>query len=537
MRDISSVADDLGLPATSVVPYGRSVAKIELESLPPARGKLVLVSAITPTPHGEGKTTTSIGLGMGLAKSGERAVVCLRQPSMGPFFGRKGGGTGGGRARIEPHDRIDLHFTGDGHAVTSAHDLLAALVDHALHTGVVGGVERRLDPRRIRWSRVLDVDDRALRHVVLGLGGTLDGVPRESRFEITAASELMAVLCLASDRSDLRARIDRIVVAQDREGADVTVRELGATDALMALLWEAVSPNLVQTSEGSPALVHGGPFANVAHGCSSVIATRLGLAYADYVVTEAGFDFSLGGEKFLHLKCRTAGLFPDLVVLVVTLRALRHHGRGASEPLVAGLDNLRRHAENARAFGLDPLVCLNVFEGDEDADLARVERFSAELGLESARCHGFSTGGEGSLDLASAVRARLARVPSPTPRFLYPVETSYRDKISVLARTLYGARDVDYADTARRELAELETRHGGLGVCIAKTPDSFSDDPAAGGLARDFVPTVTEVNLSAGAGFVVAKMGAISTMPGFPREPAALRMRTLEDGRIEVSDP
>lgn len=536
MRPIQAVAGELGIDASAVVPYGRGMAKIELEQLPPERGKLVLVSAITPTPHGEGKTTTSIGLGMGLARLGERAVVCLRQPSMGPFFGRKGGGTGGGRARVEPHDRIDLHFTGDSHAVTSAHDLLAALVDHCMHTGMVGSSERRLDPRRVQWTRVLDVDDRALRHVVLGLGGTLDGVPRESRFEITAASELMAVLCLANDRADLRARIDRIVVARDRDGADVTVRDVGATDALIALLWDAVSPNLVQTSEGSPALVHGGPFANVAHGCSSVIATRLGLAHADFVITEAGFDFSLGGEKFLHLKCRPSGLHPDAIVLIATVRALRHHGREAAAPVAAGLENLRRQVANVRAFGLEPLVCINVFDGDEETDLGLVERCAAELGVASARCRGFQEGGRGAIELARLLRSSLADAPTPTPRFLYRLDATYPHKLERVTRVLYGARDVAYAPSAARELAELEKRHPGLGLCVAKTPDSFSDDPAAGGLARDFVPTVSEVTLSAGAGFVVARMGSIPTMPGLPRNPAALRMHARDDGTIEIDD-
>lgn len=532
LRSPESLARELGVDPARVVPYGRGAAKLALGDEPASRGRLVLVSAITPTPHGEGKTTTAIGLGMGLGRIGAKAIVCLREPSMGPYFGRKGGGSGGGRATVEPRGRIDLHFTGDLHAVTSAHDLLAALVDHALHVRMALHDGRRLDPRRVRWSRVLDVDDRALRHVVVGLGGRSDGVPRESRFEITAASELMAVLCLARDHRDLHARVARIVVGEDEAGGEVSVADLGSTDVVAALLHEALEPNLVQTAEGTPALVHGGPFANVAHGCSSVVATKLALAHADVVVTEAGFDFALGGEKFLHLKCRSAGLAPDAVLLVATLRALAHHGRGTRDPVAEGLENLRRHVANVRTFGFEPLVVRNAYEDDADEDVAKLARACDALGVRLATSSAFRDGGAGAEALA---RTLLDTMPHEHPRWqpLYALDAPYAGKLHTVATRLYGAADVAYTAEAARELARIEQLHPGLGVCVAKTPDSFSDDATSGGLARDFVPTVTEVSCSVGAGFVVARMGPISTMPGLPRAPRAFRLRLETDGTLE----
>lgn len=535
-RPIEEVARLLALEPEDVVPVGRGKAKIASSALGRSRrgeGRLILVSAMTPTPSGEGKTTVSIGLAMALSQLGKRAALGLRQPSLGPVFGKKGGATGGRRAALVPADDINLHFTGDFHAVTSAHNLLAALADNDLHFG------GRLDPRRITWPRVVDMNDRALRHVVVGLGGPNDGVPRESRFDITAASEVMAVLCLAHSETDLLNRLARIVVGRTKAGEPVTADELGATGAMGALLQTAFEPNLVQTLEGTPALVHGGPFANIAHGTSSVLSTRLAMHYADEVVVEAGFGFDLGGEKFLHLACPVGGFWPDCVVLVVTARALAHHGgaeSGADAGFVEhGLPQLDHHVASARAFGLDPIVAINVFEGDPEESLALVERHCNERGISVARTTAFMQGGSGALDLAQRVSDHLAR-NGPNSRAmvsLYSAEDPFLEKLRKIARSLYRARDVILTEGAKNDLARFAAwGFGTLPPCVAKTQLSLSDDPTRTGTPQGFDVTIDAVRLSAGAGFLVALAGGIQTMPGLPREPAARRMRVDSQGRI-----
>jgi len=542
LKSISAVAEEAGLRPEHVLPWGRDRAKIDLAALDaPAqgRGKLVLVSAVTPTKAGEGKTTTSIALGMGMRRRGTRVLPCLREPSLGPVFGMKGGATGGGKAQLHPAADINLHFTGDLHAIGAAHNLLAAMVDNDLHFGRGGQTRSGLDPRRVTWSRAMDMNDRALRHVLVGLRG--EGVARESRFDITAASEVMAVLCLARDFDDLRARLGRIIVGERSDKSTVSAADVGAAEAMTALLRDAFQPNLVQTREGGPVLVHGGPFANIAHGCSSVISTRLGLHLADVVVTEAGFGFDLGGEKFLDLKCRSAGLWPDAVVLVATLRALASHGGadpkapGGADPaaLDRGLAHLERQLGSVAAFGLTPVVALNVFPNDTEAGLARVEAWCAERGVATGRSLGFAEGGAGAEALAEVVDGVLAEARPREPRFLYPPDVPIPEKLAAVARAIYGADGVDFAEPARRSLRRIEREgYGELPVCIAKTHLSLSDNPAGGGMPTGFRVTVRELRLSAGAGFVVALMGDILTMPGLPKEPAALRVEVDSDGTI-----
>jgi len=546
LRPIEEVAGELGIPADLLVPYGRHVAKVDLAGIAPLearpRGRLVLVTAITPTPAGEGKTTTTIGLGDALRRLGSRTAICLREPSLGPCFGVKGGATGGGRAQVVPMERINLHFTGDFHAVGAAHNLLAAMVDNHLHWGNEPG----LDPRRILWRRVLDMNDRALRSIVVGLGGPAHGVPREAGFDITPASEVMAILCLARDAADLEARLGRIVVGFDRGRRPVTAAELEAAGAMAALLADALAPNLVQTLEGTPAFVHGGPFANIAHGCNSALATRTALATAEWVVTEAGFGADLGAEKFCDIKCRIAGLLPDAAVLVATVRALRHHGGVAREALTRpdleavarGLVNLERHARNLRKLGLPVIVALNRFAGDGEEELALVEGFCRDrLGIEAVRCSHFRDGGEGALDLARRVRALVEAARSrggSTFRPLYPDKAPLWEKVRTVATEIYGAADIVAEKAVRDRFAELEAQDfGHLPVCIAKTPYSFSADPSERGAPSGHVLPIREVRLAAGAGFVVAICGEITTMPGLPRQPAAASIRLDREGRIE----
>ncbi|MDA0700416.1 MAG: formate--tetrahydrofolate ligase [bacterium] len=528
LRPILDVAADLGLDPATLTTLGRNKAKvdpIDRRATPPT-GRLVLVSAITPTPAGEGKTTVSVGLTQGLQRIGASVALCLREPSLGPVFGVKGGGTGGGQAQVEPADEINLHFTGDLHAISSAHNLLAAMVDTDLH---FGGTTSGLTPATTTWARVVDMNDRALRKVIVDAGGKAE---RSTRFDITAASEVMAILALATSLDDLRARLARTVVGRTADGAPVTADALGATDAMVVLLREALRPNLVQTREGAPAFVHAGPFANIAHGCSSVVATDLALRHADVVVTEAGFGFDLGGEKFLDLKMRQAELWPRCVVLVATLRALRSHGGG---DLTLGLEHLDRQLANVRAFGLPPLVALNVFPDDSEEDLRSVEAHVAASGAPSGRSTGYTHGGAGATELAERVLTLLEATDAdpPTPRFLYREDEPVVDKLQAVARTIYGAADVQLSEAAQADLAWL--RQAGfdrLPVCIAKTHLSLTDDPKGGGLARGFTPTVHELRLSAGAGFVVARMGRIFTMPGLPREPAAKSVRVRPDGSV-----
>lgn len=546
LSSITDLAHELGVALDHIEPYGRNKAKIDLNVLqraPVGAGRLILVSAINPTPGGEGKTTMSISLAMGLRRHGKRVVVCLREPSLGPVFGVKGGGTGGGKATLEPSNDINLHFTGDIHAITTAHNLLSAMVDNACHFNLSFGDKGPLDPRSVTWGRAMDMNDRALRNIVVGLGRKADGVPRQDRFDITAASEVMAIVALAESPEDLEARLGRIVIGSSTSGAPITAADVGAASAMAALLRDALAPNLVQTAEGGPALVHAGPFANIAHGCSSKISTRLGLNLADYVVTEAGFGFDLGGEKFLDIKCRSMGVFPRVLVLVATLRALKMHGgvpaKLAGEPngkaLEAGLDHLDKHLESAKFYGLPAVVCVNVFPTDAAAELEWLEKALATRGVRAVRSEGFARGGEGAEEFARVVAevAEATDAAPPQGRFVYELDEPYRTKIEKIARTIYGAGGASFAPAAEKEIARIENLgYRDLPVCMAKTQYSLTDDPALTGRPRDFVITVREVRLSAGAGFVVALTGDMMTMPGLPKEPAALKVKLLPNGRI-----
>jgi formate--tetrahydrofolate ligase len=529
-RPIAEVAAKLGLGPESIHGFGSDKAKVDLGVLDrprtrPGEPKLVLVSAITPTPAGEGKTTTSIGLAQALAKLGASVCVALRQPSLGPCFGMKGGATGGGYSQLTPADSINLHFTGDFHAIGTAHNLLAALADNHIHFDNV----LRIDPRRFFWKRVIDMNDRSLRHIVAGLGGPAHGIPRETGFDITASSEVMAILCLSKDYADLRARLDRIIVALDANGDPVTAGGLKATGAMMALLKDALLPNLVQTLEGVPALVHGGPFANIAHGCSSVIATKTAMKLADWTVTEAGFGFDLGAEKFYDIKCRSAGLDTAAVVLVATVRALKLHGGHSVAALktpdpvavAAGLPNLEKHIENIRTFGEVPVVALNRFGDDTEEEISVIRRFVEERGVPFAICEHHARGGEGAVDLARTVMTHAEKTSRPFSP-LYALEDSVPDKILAVAHKMYGARSVIFAKGAQKDLEDVR-RLGAdrLPVCIAKTQSSLSDDPTRLGRPRDFDVTVQSVQVNAGAGFLVVITGEILRMPGLPRKPHA----------------
>jgi len=488
-------------------------------------GKLILVSAITPTKAGEGKTTTSIGLADGLRTLGKNACVALREPSLGPCFGVKGGGTGGGRAQLVPSDRINLHFTGDFHAITAAHNLLSAVIDNHLHQGS----PLNIDGRRITWPRVLDVNDRSLRNVVIGLGGRPNGQPRESSFDITAASELMAMLCLAEDASDLEARINRAIIGVNQDKEPIFAGDLGITGAMMALLRDALMPNLVETMEGTPAFVHGGPFANIAHGCNSVMATRTALTYADWVITEAGFGFDLGAEKFFDIKCRSAGLDPHLVVLVASARALKLHGGVNSTDLQdtdvdavrRGLANLDKHLESISHFEKEAVVALNRFESDADEEIAAVANHLSNRGVRFATATHFADGGKGAVELAKQV-IELGELPTKPHRPVYELKDSIVDKIRKVAMEVYGADDVTFTKTAERDIKEIE-RFGlqSLPICLAKTQSSLSDDPKLLGRPRDWGLTVRSILPNAGAGFLVVLTGDILRMPGLPKTPQA----------------
>ena len=545
-QPITAVARELGLPDSLVETYGKGKAKIDLAALdgsPCGAGRLILVSAINPTPAGEGKTTTSVGMAMGMRRLGKRVALCLREPSLGPVFGVKGGGTGGGRATLVPADDINLHFTGDIHAITTAHNLLSAMIDNACHFATKLGDKGEIDPRQVTWGRALDMNDRALRNVVVGLGRKLDGLPRQERFDITAASEVMAIVALASGPADLEARLARIVIGTSHSGAAITAGDVGAAGAMTAVLRDALQPNLVQTAEGGPAIVHAGPFGNIAHGCNSVLATRLGLHTSDYTVTEAGFGFDLGGEKFLDIKCRQMGVFPRMLVLVATLRALKMHGgaavKAAGEPnpaaLEGGLSHLEKHLETAAFFGLPAVVAINVFPNDTAEELALVDAATRRRGVRTARCEGFARGGEGALDLARLVieTADSTDTAPPAPRFAYELTDAPREKIRKIAATVYGARDVHFTPRADKDFDRLEKLSASsLPVCMAKTQLSLTDDPAIAGRPSDFAITVREVRLSAGAGFIVPLTGDMMTMPGLPREPSALRVKLLPSGKI-----
>ncbi len=537
LRPIEAVAATLDIPPEAVYRYGPYKAKLEAGFVAKARamprGRLILVTAISPTPAGEGKTTTTIGLGDAMSLLGKRVMICLREPSLGPCFGAKGGATGGGRAQVAPMDEINLHFTGDLHAISAATNLLAAMIDNHLYWGNA----LNIDPRKIVWRRALDLNERALRRVVLGLD---DGAVRESAFDITVASETMAIFCLARDLAELEARLGRIVVAETRDKRPVTAADLGAAGAMTVLLKDALQPNLVQTLEHTPALVHGGPFANIAHGCNSLIATETGLGLADWVVTEAGFGADLGAEKFLDIKCRIGGLMPEASVLVATVRALKMHGGVARsdlgqedvEAVERGSSNLVRHVENLRKFGLPVVVALNAFAGDSAAEFAAVEAICARLGVEVYVCRHWAEGGQGAVDLAKAV-VRLAEGDSARFKPLYPDSLSLVAKVERIATGLYGAGGVRYSPSASKRLAQIEAAgYGHLPVCIAKTQYSFSTDPKSLGAPTGHTLEIGEVRLSAGAGFVVVLAGEIRTMPGLPRRPAAEGIGVDGEGRI-----
>ncbi len=536
MKPILDVAAQLGLEPSSLILYGDDKAKVRPR--PPSTSKpgtLVLVSAITPTPAGEGKTSTTIGLVDAMAARGLRVCAALREPSLGPCFGIKGGGTGGGEACLVPSADINLHFTGDFHALTSAHNLLAAVVDNHVHFATEVG----LDARRVRWKRVLDISDRALREVVTGLGGASFGVPRESGFDITAASELMAILCLAEDAEDLRRRIDAILVGFTRDREPVYASQLGVTGAMMAILRDTLMPNLVQTKYGTPAIVHGGPFANIAHGCNSILATRTAMALADWCITEAGFGFDLGGEKFINIKCRAAGLDPAAVVLVGTSRALKMHGgvelRALEQPDPAavqrGLPNLARHAQSVRSFGKPVVVAVNRYASDTDEELAVIEAWCKDQGIPVAVCDHFARGPAGAAGLVDALLEATAG-PSKPLQPLYALEASIPEKIEAIARSVYGAQSVTFAASALKTLQQVERLgYGNLPVCMAKTQSSLSDDPAVRGRPEGFSITVRELEINAGAGFIVALTGEVLRMPGLPRKPQAEAI-DLVDGVI-----
>ena len=541
MRPIVDVArEKLGIPAEFVQPYGHYKGKISLdyiaslESKP--EGKLILVTAITPTPAGEGKTTTTVGLTDGLNHIGKKALCCLREPSLGPCFGVKGGAAGGGYAQVVPMEDINLHFTGDFHAIGAANNLLAALIDNHVYWGNSLG----LDTRRISWRRVVDMNDRALRSIVSSLGGVSNGFSREDGFDITVASEVMAIFCLASNFSDLQKRLGNIVVGQTREKKNIRASELKAAGSMAALLKDAIAPNLVQTLENNPAIIHGGPFANIAHGCNSVIATKSGLKLADYVVTEAGFGADLGAEKFFDIKCRKAGLKPDITVIVATIRALKMHGGVAKDDLKgenvaaveSGFANLKRHIANIRKFGVPVLVTVNKFSSDTSAEMTTLERLCKAEGVDCVVADNWGSGGEGAADLARAVVSTIDAQPSNF-KPLYADELPLAEKVRTVAKELYGANDIAYDSSVKARFAELEKEgFGHLPVCIAKTQYSFSTDQNAKGAPSGFTIPIRELRLSAGAEFVVVVCGDIMTMPGLPKTPAANNIEVGGDGRI-----
>lgn len=540
MNPITNVAEKLGIPRDSLSLYGDYKAKINVSKLgdldKAKRGKLILVTAITPTPAGEGKTTTSVGLVDALSKIGKKAAIALREPSLGPVFGVKGGAAGGGYAQVVPMEDINLHFTGDFHAIGAANNLLAALLDNHIHQGNALGI----DSRRITWKRVVDMNDRQLRHIVNGLQGRVNGVPREDGYDITVASEIMAVLCLANNITDLKEKLKKIIVAYSFEGKPVTAGDLKAEGAMTALLKEAIQPNIVQTLEHSPAFIHGGPFANIAHGCNSVLATKLALKYADYAVTEAGFGADLGAEKFIDIKCRLAELKPDAVVLVATIRALKMHGgmkkadlgTESVEAVLKGLPNLEKHLSNIQeVYGMPVVVAINKFPTDTDAELAAIENACKERGVEVTLSDVWAKGGEGGIDLANKV-VELADKPNSFSH-VYDLSDSIEEKLTKIVQRVYGGKGIELAPSARKELAELEK----LGfteypICMAKTQYSFSDDATLLGAPKDFTVTIRNLKVSAGAGFIVALTGAVMTMPGLPKSPAAERIDVDAEGNI-----
>lgn len=539
IQDIRKIAEKLEISEDELELYGKYKAKISLKAWERVKdnpnGKLILVTAINPTPAGEGKTTTSVGLADAFHKQGKKVAVALREPSLGPCFGLKGGAAGGGLAQVVPMEDINLHFTGDFHAITTAHNLLAAVIDNHIQQGNALDI----DVRRIVWKRVLDLNDRALRHVVIGLGGKAHGTPRETGFDITVASEMMAILCLASDLEDMKKRLGEIVVAYSRDGRAIRAKELNVTGALTLLFKDAIKPNLVQTLEGTPAFIHGGPFANIAHGCNSVMATKFALKFADYTITEAGFGADLGAEKFLDIKCRFAGLKPDAVVIVATVRALKMHGgldkkelaKIDMEALEKGLANLTKHIENIHKFGLPAVVAINAFPTDTKEELDFVEAKCKALGADVALSEVWAKGGAGGIELAEKVEAAMQK--NNNFHFMYDVNQSIPEKITTIAKEIYGADGVNFTKAAQKQLKEIEDLgYDKMPICMAKTQYSFSDDATKLGCPTGFTITVRELRLSAGAGFIVALTGNVLTMPGLPKHPAAENMDIDNNGKI-----
>ncbi len=540
MLPITEVAAKLGIGEEDIELYGRYKAKLSMDLIKRVQdkpdGKLILVTAITPTPAGEGKSTTTVGLAQGLAKIGQKVIVALREPSLGPCMGIKGGAAGGGHSQVVPMDDINLHFTGDFHAITSAHMLLAAMLDNHIQQGNA----LNIDPRRIVWKRVVDMNDRELRNIVVGLGGKAHGVPRQDGFDITVASEVMAILCLATGLHDLKERLSKIIVAYDYSGNPITAGMLKAQGAMAALLKDAVKPNLVQTLENVPAIIHGGPFANIAHGCNSVMATKTALKLADYTITEAGFGADLGAEKFFDIKCRYAGLKPDAVVLVATVRALKMHGGVPKTDLATpdveavkrGIVNLEKHIENIKQYGLPLVVAINAFAQDTPEELEAIRSHCAAHGVNVALSEVFAKGGEGGIELAKEVVA-LATSGKADFKLLYGEELSLKEKIETIAKNIYGAVGVNYTKEANNALKDFEKMgYGHLPVCMAKTQYSFSDDPALLGRPEGFEITIKNCRIAAGAGFVVVLTGDIMTMPGLPKVPAAEKIDVSDDGVI-----
>lgn len=540
MQKITDVAAKLGISEDDIELYGKYKAKLSYDLIRRVKdkkdGKLILVTAITPTPAGEGKSTTTVGLAQGLAKLGKKVIVALREPSLGPCMGIKGGAAGGGYSQVVPMEDINLHFTGDFHAITSAHMLLAAMLDNHIQQGNA----LNIDPRRIAWKRVVDMNDRELRNIVVGLGGKAHGVPRQDGFDITVASEVMAILCLASSLHDLKERLAKIIVAYDYNGNPVTAGQIKAQGAMAALLKDAVKPNLVQTLENVPAIIHGGPFANIAHGCNSVMATQTGLKLADYTITEAGFGADLGAEKFFDIKCRYAGLKPDAAVIVATVRALKMHGGLPKtelktpnvEAVKKGLVNLEKHIENVKKFGVPCVVAINIFAQDTAEELEAVREHCAKHGVNVALSDVFAKGGEGGIDLAKEV---IALADSGESKFapIYPLDMSLKGKIETIAKEIYGADGVNYTKEADKALKEFEELgYGNLPICMAKTQYSFSDDPALLGRPSGFKITIRNCRIAAGAGFIVVLTGDVMTMPGLPKVPAAEKIDVTDDGVI-----
>jgi formate--tetrahydrofolate ligase len=540
IKPIGDIAKKLDIPPEHLSPYGKYKAKVSLEFYEQVRkrkpGRLILVTGINPTAAGEGKSTVTVGLGDGLRKIGKKSAICLREPSLGPCFGVKGGAAGGGYSQVIPMEDINLHFTGDFHAITSAHNLLSAMIDNHLHQGNALG----LDVRRIAWRRVLDMNDRALRNLVIGMGGTGDGIPRESGFDITVASEVMAVFCLSESLADLKERMGQMVIATGKDGTLVRARDVGAHGAMTVLLKDALAPNLVQTLEGTPAFIHGGPFANIAHGCNSVLATKMALALSDYVVTEAGFGADLGAEKFFDIKCRKAGLKPDAVVIVTTIRALKMHGGLAKADLTKenvpalekGAENLRQHIENLAKFGVPVIVAMNNFVTDTEPERVALKKKCAEWGATMIVSEGWAKGGEGTRALAEAVVSTIETKPAKF-KFLYEDGLPLWDKVNKIAKDIYRADGVEATAAVKKRFQALQDQgFGNLPICMAKTQYSFSTDAALLGTPRGFQLPVREVRLSAGAGFVVVIAGDIMTMPGLPKAPAAEKIDIDGSGRV-----